>query len=340
MKSKTGRVVVRLERLMDEFARRDDGSQSILLADTKFDNHNKMTICGVVQVGTDAPDVNPLEDANRIMPRCHHYPTPYVGGGVFAVDIRKGDQVWFHYLCAEDRTSMDRNTDGTWDVYMQVSDIFCLEREGKMYMNANWCMGEEIKDVSISLYDAIGDLKAPELKPTEGIQLIPGFNINSYVDEAIVTQLDPCRYRSVHREVNAGDRVYLAKDATFPNVIKNKQRVLFRQTDIIALWAKDPKDVKPVGSNHLVRVPIVEYKSTVIKHTVITKAPEWGEVVASGLDCWYAKPGDKIMFTRRWTRLLSKEYWLVTDGEILAELNDGTETITAEGNSTENVLAP
>jgi len=302
MISKTGKVVVRLNRLMDEFARREDGSESILLADTKFDNHNKVTITGIVQVGTDTHDVNPIEDANRVMPRCHYYPTPYIGGGVFKIDIRKGDRVWFHYLCAEERTSMERNADGTWDVFMQESDIFCLEREGKMYMNNNWCIGDEIKDTSISLYDAIGDLKAPEMKPSDGIQLVPGFNLNSYVDEAIVGQIDPSRYRSVHREVEAGHRVYLAKDATFPNVIQNKQRILFKQTDILAVWDKDPANVRPVGENHLVKVEEKYYKSTLIKHTVITMAPEWGTIVASGRACVNGMPGDKILFTRRWTR--------------------------------------
>lgn len=323
MKSKTGRVVVRLHRLMDEYARREDGSESILLADTRFDNHNKMTITGIVQVGTELPDVNPLEDANRVMPRCHYYPTPYVGGGVFVVDIRPGDRVWFHYLCAEIRTSMERNTDGSWDVYMQVSDIFCLEREGKMYMNQNWCLGEEVKDSGLIMVDALGDEKKTEMKPSSGIELIPGFNIQSYVDEATLTQLDPSRYRSVHNEVQAGDRVYLAKDATFPNVIQNKQRILFRQTDILAVWHKDPAQVKPVGEQHLVRVEEKYYRSTVIKHTVLTFAPEWGTIVSSGAHCTAGKPGDKILFTRRWTRLLNKHYWLITDGEILCDLREG-----------------
>lgn len=324
MKSKTGRIVVRLQRLMDEFHRRDDGSESLLLADSKFDNHNKMTITGIVQAGSDSPDVNPVEDANRIMPRCHHYPVGYIGGGVFEIDIRTGDRVWFHYLCAEDRTSMERNADGSWDVFMQVSDIFCIEREGKLYMNQSWVLGEEVKNTDLNLVDALGDRMQQEMKPTKGIELLKGFNIESYVDEAIVTQLDPTRYRSLHREVSAGDRVYLSKDATFPNVIKNKQRILFKQTDILAIYHKEPEHVIPVGDNHLIRVEANEYKSTVIHHTVITKAPEWGTIIRSGKACQYGQPGDKIMFTRRFTRLLSKEIWLICDGEIQAHLNQST----------------
>jgi hypothetical protein len=255
------------------------------------------------------------------MPRCHHYPTPYIGGGVFNVDIRKGDQVWFHYLCAEDRTSIERNRDGTWDVYMQVSDIFCLERAGIMYMNQSWCLGEEYRDTTLNLVDMHGYEKTAALTPGKGVEMVKGFNLSSYVDEAIVTFLDPTRYRSLYGDVKPGDRVYLAKDATFPNVIKNKQRILFKQTDILALWAQDPAEVIPVGENHLVKVPVVEYKSTLIKHTVITKAPEWGEIIASGAHCTSGIVGEKVLFTRRWTRLLNKEYWLVTDGEILASLS-------------------
>lgn len=318
--SKTGRVIVRLERLMDEFHRRDDGSESILLADTKFDNHNKMTITGVVQVGTCNHDANPVEDADRIMPRCSYYPSGYIGGGVFEIDIRRGDQVWFHYLCAENRTSIERNRDGTWDVYMQASDIFCLQREGKMYMNQNWVLGEAIKDNTLNLVDMHGYEKAAALTPGTGIEMVKGFALDSYVDEAIILQLDPSRYRSLHREVKESQRVYLAKDAAFPNVIKHKNRLVFKQMDILALWGDRPANVIPVGENHLVKVNIEEYKSTVIHHTVITKAPEWATIISSGEQCKNGKPGDKIMFTRRWTRLLDKEHWLITDGEIQSTL--------------------
>jgi co-chaperonin GroES (HSP10) len=320
MISKTGKVVVRLHRLMDEFARREDGSQSILLADTRFDNHNKMTISGIVQVGTDAPDVNPVEDADRIMPRCRHYPTGYVGGGVFPVDIRKGDKVYFHYLCAEDRTSMERNHDGSWDCFMQVSDIFVIEREGKLIMNQNWCVGDEVVSTDLNLVDALGDKMEQKLKPAAGIELLKGFNLQSYVDEAIVRNIDPCRYRGLTLEVDPDDRLYLAKDATFPNVIQDKKRILFKQTDILAIWDKDVAKVTPVGENHLVRVEPEEYKSTVIHHTVITKAPEWATIVASGMYCKNGQVGDKIMFTRRFTRLLDKNYWLISDSEIQATL--------------------
>lgn len=318
MKSKTGRVVVRVHRLMDEYARREDGSETMILADTKFDNHNKMTITGIVQVGTDVPDVNPLEDADREMPRSRHYPVGYVGGEVFEVDIRPEDRVWFHYLCAEERASMDRNADGSWDVFMQVSDIFCLEREGKLIMNQNWVIGEEVKDSGLVLVDSLGEKKEQGVTPTKGIELLKGFKVDSYVDEAKVTQIQPCRYRDVSSEVKIGDRVYLAKDATFPNVIRNRASLVFRQTDILAIHHRDNDKVIPVGENHLVRVEVREYKSALISHTVITLAPEWGTIIASGKLCKKGAVGDKIMFTRRWCRLLDKEYWLVSDAEILA----------------------
>lgn len=338
MISKTGRVIVRLEKLMDTHARREDGSESILLADTRFDNHNKMTITGIVQYGTDAPDTNPLEDADLLMPRCHHYPIGYVGGGVFPVDIRPGDRVWFHYLCAENKASMERNSDGTWDVYMQVSDIFVIERgrpqlnvnsEGfmsglysqkQLIMNQNWVLGDEVKESTLVLFDALGDKKPTKMTPKGGIELLKGFNVDSYVDEAVLHHIDPVRYRGVSDEVKVGDRLYLSKDSTFGNVIHNKQRLLFRHTDILAKWHKDNDKVIPVGENHLVRVQLNEYKSTVIKHTVITKAPEWATIIASGANCKYGKPGDKIMFTRRFTRLLDKEFWIVSDSEIQAIL--------------------
>ena len=321
MRSKTGRVVVRLGRLMDEYARKDDGSESVILADLRFDNHNKMTITGIVQVGTDVADVNPLEDADREMPRSRHYPVGYVGGGVVEVDIRAGDRVWFHYLCAEDRTAMERNKDGTWDVFMQVSDIFCLERDGRLITSQNWVVGDEVKDSGLVMVDAIGDEKAPAITPAKGIELIKGFNLDTYVDEAKVVEIQPCRYRDVSGEVTAGDRVYLAKDATFPNVIRNKKRILFRQTDIIAIWNRENGKVIPVGGNHLAKVEVKEYKSATISHTVITRAPEYGTIISSGSHCKKASAGDKVLFTRRWTRLLDKEFWLIDDAEILATVN-------------------
>jgi co-chaperonin GroES (HSP10) len=320
MISKTGRVVAVFARRMDEFVRREDGSETSILADTRFNNHEKMNIAGVVKVGTDAPDTNPVEDADRIMPRCHHYPQGYMGGGVFPVDIRPGDRIWCHYLCLEDMSSANRVHDGSWEVNLQVSDIFCIKRDGRMIMNQNWCIGKEVKESDLVLVDAIGDKKEPEMTPAKGIQMIKGFNVKSYVDEAIITQIDSCRYRGVHDEVKQNDRVYLAKDSAFPNVIDNKQALLVRQVDIIAIWHKDPAQVRPVGENHLIEVDPLEYKSTVIHHTVITKAPEYGTIIASGKACKNGKPGDKIMFTRRWTRLLNKNYWLIDDSEIQAHV--------------------
>ena len=79
--------------------------------------------------------------------------------------------------------------------------------------------------------------------------------------------------------------------------------------------------VVPVGKQHLVKVLEKEYKSAFIKHTHITIAPEWGRVVASGADCTEAVAGNNIIFSRRWTRLLSKEYYLVEDGEIQAHIS-------------------
>lgn len=318
--SKTGRVIVRLQQLMDTYHRRDDGSESPILADTRFDNHNKVTITGIVVHGTDSPDSNPLEDANRIMPRTRHYPLGYIGGGVFEVDIQPGDRVWFHYLCAEDKSQMERNVDGSWDVAMQVSDIFLIRRGDRLISNQNWCMGEAYKEPELNLVDMHGYEAVAKMSPGKGIEMVKGFNLTSYVDEAVMYHIDYCRYRGVHDEVEMGDRLYLAKDATFPNVIMNKQRVLFRQTDILAVYEPRVEEVRPVGENHLVRVDLEEYKSTVIHHTVITKAPEFATIVASGAHCKHASPGDKIMFTRRWTRLLTKEYWLVNDNEILSIL--------------------
>lgn len=320
MRSKNGKVVVRLPRLMDEFARTEDGRETSILADTKFDNHNKMTITGIVVMGTSVHDVNPLEDADRVMPRSNHYPAGYVGGGVFEVDIREGDRVWFHYLCAENRVSMERNTDGSWDVYMQTSDIFCIEREGKLKMNQNWVIGEEIRDSDILLVDALGEVKEEMLTPASGIELLKGFAIDTYVDEAMLVHIDACRYRTVHDEVEVGDRLYLAKDSCFPNVIHGKKRLLFRHTDILAVYDKENAKVIPVGENHLVRVLVNQYKSAVISHTVITRAPERAEIIASGDYCENAKAGDHVMFTRRWTRLLDKEIWLINDNEIQAQL--------------------
>jgi hypothetical protein len=305
---------------MDEFARREDGSESMLLADTRFDNHNKMTITGIVVAGTDAPDQNPIEDADRIMPRSHHYPTGYIGGGVFPVDIRSGDKVYFHYLCAENRTSMERNADGSWDIYMQVSDIFLMERDGRIIMNQNWVLGEEVKEPIIQVFDSLGGPVAQQLSPSKGIEIVKGFNMPSYVDEAVIFHIDPCRYRGVAREVGTGHRVYLSKDAAFPNVINNKKYELFRHTDILAIYHDDPKQVIPVGETHLVKVELNEYKSATISHTVITRAPEWGVIVASGDACSHGAPGATIMFTRRWTRPLTKEYYLISDSEILAHL--------------------
>lgn len=320
MISKTGKVVVTVQELMDKYHRREDGSESPILADSRFDNHNKMTITGIVKYGTCTADTNPLEDANRIMPRCHHYPQGYVGGGVFDVWLQPGDRVWFHYLCAEDKSAMERNRDGSWDVYMQVSDIFCIERKGQMIMNQNWVLGEQIRDKTLSLVDQFGYEQAAKMTPGKGIELIKGVNLNAYVDEATIVQIDPCRYRGVSSEVKEGDHVYLSKDAPFPNVINGKQRVLFRQTDILALYREQVDQVVPVGEYHLVKVKAEEYRSTLISHRVIIKAPEYGEIIASGKQCWAGQVGDKIMFTRRWTRMLSKEYWLVADGEVLALL--------------------
>lgn len=320
MISKTGKIIVRVHDLMDKYARREDGSESPILADQRFDNHNKMTITGMVEVGTDSPDVNPVEDANLLMPRCLHYPVGYVGGGVFPVDIRPGDRVWFHYLCAEDRSAMERNRDGSWNVTMQVSDIFCVEREGTLIMNQNWVLAEPVRDQKISLVDAFGFEKAAELLPSEGIQMVEQVKLDPYVDEAYIRHIDHCRYRGVDEEVMAGNRVYLAKDSAFPNVIRNRQRLLCRHTDILAIHHSDPSQVKPVGDNHLVKVAVNEYKSTVIHHTVIVKAPEWGLIVNSGKRCKQGNVGSKIMFTRRWCRPLTKEYWLVSDHELLALL--------------------
>jgi len=312
--------VVRIQNRMDTHVRRADGSATELLAETRFDNHNKVTIHGIVQVGTRIADINPLEDADRLMPRCHYYPVPYVGGGVFTVDIRPGDIVWFHYLCAEDDAHMERNRDGSWDITMQVSDIFCYSRHNRMHMNQNWIWGEEVKDTTLIAVDALGYEKRAAIPAAKGIEIVPGVTLPPYVDEARVLQIDPCLYRSVHHEIFVPDRVYLAKDAAFPNVIQGQRGLLFRHTDVLARYHRDPARVMPVGSNHLVRVEEGEYKSAFIKHTHITIAPEWGEVVSSGRNCTAAKPGDKIIFTRRWTRLLSRSYYLVEDGEIQAHL--------------------
>src|SRR6187551_2421514 len=153
MISKTGKVIVRIKSRMDQFARREDGSETPIMADLRFDNHSKMVITGIVQIGTAHPDKNPLEDADRVMPRCNYYPTGYVGGDVFDIDFRPGDEVWFHYLCAENNDQMERNADGTWDIYMQVSDIFCYRRNGQQFMNQNWVWGEEVRDTNLVAVD-------------------------------------------------------------------------------------------------------------------------------------------------------------------------------------------
>ena len=321
MISHSGKVLVLVSKLMDSFVRRSDGSESSILADIRFDNHNKMTITGVVIAGTDTMDVNPLEDFDNKMPRTLFKPVGYRYNNVFKNDLRKGDQVFFHYLCAEDKTMMSRASDGQWQVLMSISDIFCFKRDGVMHMNHNWVLGYEPEPVP-EFVDVNGVKIRGSLNPTHGVDLFMGNIASPFVDEAIISQIDDCSHNSNHEEVKAGDHVYLAKDSMFVNVIDNKNSLLFRHSDIVAVKGREVKDTIPVGNQIMLKVSNNDYRSEIIKGATILRAPEYGIVFRTGKRVTNVVTGDKIIFSRRWTKLLDREYYLIPDGEVQATIEN------------------
>jgi hypothetical protein len=340
--SPAGKVVVFVPRLTEEFARRDDGSVSTIRQEAKFDNHWKGVTEGIVAVGTDVGGGEIVDDADHIMPRSAYNPTGYLTSSIFRPSIKPGDRVWFHYLCSENREQMHVTSDGYF-LGMDANDVFCVlpgdDKNAKLVWNHAYCAGDPVveDDRKAVLLDANGAEIKAKVMPWQGVPLVVGLLAPPMVDQCRIWGMSPSLYKDVSAEVSEGDHVYLAKDSEFVNYILDHKTWVFKHSDIIGIVSKDVSKTKPVGDYHLVRVPLNDYtletkrkivkdeltgfNATLVNKTPIVVTPNRGTVIASGSRARSAEPGEMILFTKRWTKMLDREYWLVHNGEIQAKVN-------------------
>lgn len=340
--SPTGKVIVFVERLMEEFARRSDGSVSTIRQDTKFDNHNKMTTTGIVVAGTHDGGVEVIGDKDMIMPRSSRFPAGYEFSSVFKPEINPGDRVWFHYLCGENKALIQPTTGG-WYISMNAADVFCIlpkdDKNAPLKWNFMYCAGDEIieDDRNATILDARGNPIKVKVKPSQGLEIIVGLFAKPMVAECKIWGIGETTHRiNVSSEVKPGDHVYLAKDSEFSNYILDHQTWIFKHSDILGHVKRQPKDTIPVGKFHLVKIAIDDYKTeqrhsivkddltghkaALIHRTPILVVPNRGTIERSGKLCTHGAVDEKIVFSTRFMKMLDRHYWLIHDDEIQAKI--------------------
>ena len=340
--SPTGHVIVRVDRLMEENARREDGSVSSLKQDIRFDNHSKMVTTGIVVAGTMDGGNEVVSDIDYILPRSKTRPAGYRFSNSFNVDIRKGDRVWFHYLCAENKALVQPIASGGFYITMNAYDVFCLQRGddpmSELIWNFSFCAGDQIveDERKHEILDAHGNVLKAKVKPSQGLEIVVGLFAKPMVNECIMWGIGPSQFDDVSKEVKAGDHVYLSKDSEFVNYIKDHACWVFKHGDILGHVKRNSAEVRPVGRYHLVKIAINDYKTetrrqvvkddltghmaTMISKRPIVVIPSSGVVVASGGLCTHAALGETVIFTVRWMRMLDRYYWLIHDDEIQGKL--------------------
>lgn len=341
--SPTGKMIVFVDRLQEEFHRRDDGSVSAIKQDTRFDNHSKMTTSGIVVVGTDDGGVEVFADSDLKMPRSKHVPTPILFSGIFKPSINKGDRVFFNYLCSENKAYIEPEASGGFYINMNTSDVYCSlpgdDKTRELLWNMNFCAGKEIiqDERNTTIFDQHGTAIRAKIKPSQGVQLggiaiAQILNAKPMVNECIMWGIGPAQHHNVFGEVKNGDHVYLSVNSEDQNYILDQKVWIFKHTDIVGIVKPHLQDTIAVGMYHLVKVSLTDYRqetqktlvhddltgfdATLLHKAPVIITPNKGKIIRSGKQCVKAKGGDHILFTKRFCRMLDKGYWLVHDSEI------------------------
>lgn len=340
--SPTGQIIVFVERLMEEYARRDDGAVSTIRQDIRFNNHAKMTTTGIVVAGTKDSGTEVVGDLDMTMPRSAQYHVAHLFSSAFDVEINKGDRVWFHYLAAENKALIQPISSGGFYVTMNSADVFCqLPGDNTMkelIWNFMYCAGDQIieDERKTIILDAHGHEIKAKVKPSQGLEIVVGLFANPQVNECKIWGIGKSKIDDISSEVKAGDHVYLSKDCEFQNYIQNHSCWVFKHSDILGHVKRNPQDTIPVGKFHLVKINVDDYKTemhrAVIKEeltghnaTLINKRPRivipsTGKIISSGGLCKHGAAGDKALFSIRWMKMLDRGHWLVHDNEIQAIL--------------------
>lgn len=336
--SPTGRVIVYVERLMEEYGRREDGSVSTIKQDVRFDNHSKMTTSGIVVVGTNYGGYEVFSDADMIMPRSKHKPLKPLFSSIFTPSINKGDRAFFHYLCGENKAFIKADASGGFYINMNSSDVFCTlpgdDKSKPLLWNQNYCAGTEIieDERNTKIFDVYGNEMRAKMKPSKGVELVVGLTAKPMVNECIMWGMGAAQHQSVHEEVKEGDHVYLSTDSEFKNFILDKPVWVFKHTDIVGHVKKQPGDTIPVGMYHLVKIALGDYRqetgktivrdeltgynATLLHKKPVIITPNTGKIIRSGKKTSRFNLDDKVLFTKRWCRMLDKGHWLIHDSEI------------------------
>jgi hypothetical protein len=309
LRSIDGHSLARLESIHEKKA----GS---IILESKFNPYQKVVIHGKVLVAPSRGNHEAVYEKDMSEPREATPRTDYHYADEYTPDIKAGDQIYFHYLCAtQPYFDFDIDKDGTHIRRIPVTDTFCSVREGKIIMNMDWVLGEPFYGRQAKIINMDGREVRGTTKMVGNIELVTGIVMTPQMDMAVISHIGKSPYFDRYSEVKAHDIVYTTKDSGFKNTIEGTELYAFKHKDIIGIYGDEPR---AVGDYALVKVDVHEYKGKLIPSAkkMQLQFPATGEILSAGKNFSY-KPADRIVFSRRWTKMLTKELFFVNFNDVI-----------------------
>jgi co-chaperonin GroES (HSP10) len=237
-----------------------------------------------------------------------HYEPSYTLISDQPIQGKPGDRAYFHYLALSDESYMGQDLEHNRYYRVPYDTIFCFVRGGVTYM-ANGYMqvepywNEEYQEIEVDGKKVRGKLKG---NLVIGLKEAPEFRTGTVVRRGLNYGRDT---RSTIRE---SDIVIYTVGSEFKNTIEGKEVYLMKQWNIIA--KREDNKVVPVGDYVHLRVK----KRTGIIMRMEDVLEDIAEVISTGENCQYAKPGDKVHFNTQARFFNIDDTVLLREGQILA----------------------